>query len=191
VTLATIRDFVGRDGVLILTVFLTLIFIVPVSIPGISTVFGGAILLIGFSCLFRRSLWLPKQITEHRLPAGKLRTALHRGAGWLDLLERVSRPRRLNWLVSTRLAHMVNCSALIVGAVLLMAPLGMIPFSNTLPALAVLFLSVGLLRCDGLCVLCGHFLNLATVIYFAVLLLGGGAVFREVFRYLFSGVFQM
>jgi hypothetical protein len=47
VTLAEIRDLVGQDGLLILTALLTIVFMVPVSIPGVSTVFGAAILLIG------------------------------------------------------------------------------------------------------------------------------------------------
>lgn len=189
VTVAAMRDLAGPDGLLVLTAFLALIFIVPVSIPGVSTVFGAAILLIGISCLLGRNLWLPKFIAERKLPADQLRAALHRGAKWLEFAERVSRPRRLHWLVSARLARTVNYCALILGAVLLMAPFGVIPFSNTLPALALLFLSVGLLRSDGLSVLCGHLLNLAAVVYFAVLILGGCAAAREAFRHLFSGAF--
>lgn len=189
VTVAAMRDIVGPDGLLVLTAFLALILIVPVSIPGVSTVFGAAILLIGISCLLGRNLWLPKSIAERKLPADKLRAALQRGAKWVELTERVSRPRRLHWLVSARLARTVNYCALILGAVLLMAPFGMIPFSNTLPALALLFLSIGLLRSDGLSVLCGHLLNLATAVYFAVLILGGSAAVREAFRRLFSGAF--
>jgi hypothetical protein len=75
-----------------------------------------------------------------------------------------------------------NC-ALITGSVLLMAPFGLIPFSNTLPALALLFLAIGLLQRDGLCVLFGHLANIATMIYFIVLMVGGGAAIREVLRH--------
>lgn len=189
VTLSAIRDLVGPDGLLVLTAFLTIVFLVPVSIPGISTVFGGAILLIGISRLLRHNLWLPKPIAERELPADTLRATLQRGAIWLQSLERVSRPRRLKWLVSARLAHTVNNCALIAGAALLMAPFGLIPFSNTLPALALLFLSIGLLQSDGLFVLYGHLLNLATVVYFAVLILGGSVAVREAFRHLVSGAF--
>lgn len=189
VTLAMMRDLVGQDGLLVLTAFLTIVFLVPVSIPGVSTVFGSAILLIGISRLLERNLWLPKPIAERKLPTDKLRTTLHRGAKWLHSLECVYRPHRLNWLASARLMRTVNNCALVAGAVLLMAPFGLIPFSNTLPALALLFLSVGLLQSDGLFILCGHLLNLATVVYFALLMLGGSVAVHEVFRYLVSGAF--
>jgi hypothetical protein len=184
VTLAEIRDLFGQDGLLLLTAFLTIVFMVPVSIPGVSTIFGGAILLVGISRLRNRNLWLPKRIAQRMLPADRLRAALNQGSKWLHRLERISRPHRLSWLVSTKLRRTVNNCALIAGAVLLMAPFGLIPFSNTLPALALLFLAIGLLQHDGLCVLYGHLVNLASVIYFTVLLLGGSAALIEAFRHL-------
>jgi len=183
VTLAELRDLVGQDCLLLLTAFLTIVFMVPVSIPGVSTVFGAAILLIGISRLLGRNLWLPKGIAHRVLPADKLRMRLNQGSIWLHRLERLSRPNRLNWLASTGLADTLNNGALIMGAVLLMAPFGLIPFSNTLPALALLFLAIGLLQRDGLCLLFGHFANLATIIYFIVLMIGGSAAIRELLRY--------
>ncbi|HSV30558.1 MAG TPA: exopolysaccharide biosynthesis protein [Atribacteraceae bacterium] len=186
VTLAAIRDLVGQDGLLVLAAFLTIVFMVPISIPGVSTVFGAAILLIGISLLFDRNVWLPKRIAQRILSADKLRAAFSRGGTWLHVLERISRPHRLNWLVYTRLAQIVNSCAFIAGAVLLMLPSGLIPFSNTLPALALLFFSIGLLQRDGLCVLYGHLLNLATLIYFVFLVFGGGAAIREALRQLMN-----
>jgi hypothetical protein len=184
VTLAEIRDLIGQDGLLLLTVFLTIVFMVPVSIPGVSTVFGFAILLIGISRLLGRNLWLPKRIAHRVLPADKLRTALNQGSIWLHRLERVSRPHRLRWLASTGLMDTLNNSALITAAVLLMAPFGLIPFSNTLPALALLFFAIGLLQRDGLCILFGHLANLGTIVYFIVLVVGGSAAIRELFAYI-------
>jgi hypothetical protein len=184
VTLAEIRDLVGQDGLLLLTVLLTIIFMVPVSVPGVSTVFGLAILLIGISRLLGRSLWLPKRIAQRVLPAEKLRTVLNKGSVWLHRLERVSRPHRLNWLASPGIADSLNNCALIAGAALLMAPFVLVPFSNTLPALAILFLSIGLLQRDGLCILFGHLANLATIIYFTALTVGGGAAVFEGVRHI-------
>ncbi len=184
VTLAEIRDLVGQDGLLLLTIFLTLGFMVPVSIPGVSVVFGSAILLIGVSRLRGRTLWLPKRLAHRVLPAEKVRAAFIKGSIWLRRLERVSRPHRLNGLASAGWADTVNSGALITGSLLLMAPVILVPFSNTLPALALLFLSIGLLQRDGLCILIGHLANFVTVIYFAGILVGGEAAFREAFQHL-------
>jgi hypothetical protein len=184
VTLGEIRDLVGQDGLLLLIAFLSLVFLVPVSIPGVSTVFGAAILLIGVSRLFNRTLWLPKRFQRRRLPAEKLRAALSKGSIWVPRLERISRPHRLNWLTSGRVMGVLNDSALTLAACLRMAPFGLIPFSNTLPGLALLFLAVGLMQHDGAAILLGHLTNFVTVIYFAALIAGGSVAIHEIFRHL-------
>ncbi|GAB4170781.1 MAG: exopolysaccharide biosynthesis protein [Terrimicrobiaceae bacterium] len=180
VTLAEIRDLVGQDGLLILTAFLTIVFLVPVSIPGVSTVFGAAILLIGICRLVGRNLWLPKKIASRVLPSEKLLGGLNKGRVWVHRLERVSRSHRVHWLASTGPMDIINNLALVAAAVLLMAPFGLIPFSNTLPALALLFFAIGLLQRDGLFILLGHLGNILTAVYFSVLIVGGGAAIREV-----------
>ncbi|NLF17197.1 MAG: exopolysaccharide biosynthesis protein [Lentisphaerae bacterium] len=185
-TLAVLRDLIGQDGLLLFAMILTLVFMIPVSIPGVSTVFGAAILLIGICRLFGQNLWLPRRLAERLLPAERLRAALCQGRTWLRRLERISRPHRLHRLAGGGLVGLGNNAGMILGAVLLMAPFGLIPFSNTLPALALLLLALGLLQRDGVCILLGHLSNLATMAYFAVLLIGGTAALREVVRRLLA-----
>jgi len=174
VTLAQVRDLVGSDGLMLLTAFLTIVFLVPVSVPGVSTVFGAGILLIGVSRLFRLELWLSKRIARRLVATERLRSALLRGLVWFRRLERVSRPQRISWAASDGAVRIVNDCALILGAALLMAPFGLIPFSNTFPAIALLFLAIGSLQRDGLFILIGHLSNLVTIAYFALLIGGGG-----------------
>lgn len=182
VTLSELIHRVGSDGLLILTALLTLVFIIPVSIPGVSTVFGAAILLIAVSRLFGRELWIPARLKHKTIGTKKLRPVLRKALSWLHKIERVSRPNRIQWLVAEGPMEQLNNSALILGAVLLMVPFGFIPFSNTFPALALLFMAIGLLQRDGVCVLLGYVGNVATMIYFAVLIAGGGLAIREVFN---------
>lgn len=187
VTLAQIRDLVGQDGLLILTAFLTIVFLVPVSVPGVSTVFGAAILLIGLTRLLGINLWLPRRIAQRSLPSEKLHAALDKGGVWVHRLERISRPHRMPWLAAPGAMDAVNNLALVAAAILLMAPFGLIPFSNTLPALALLFFAIGLLQRDGLFIVLGHGANVLTVVYFTVLIVGGGAAIRGLFLRLFAG----
>ena len=186
ITLGSILVLVGNDSLMFLTCFLTLVFLIPVSIPGVSTVFGAAILLIGINRLFGRTLWLPKSIANRIVSTDKLRGALTRALVWFRRLERVSRPHRLNRLTADGVMGMLNNCALILGAVLLMAPFGLIPFSNAFPAVAILFLAIGLLQRDGVCILIGYVANVVTIIYFAILIAGGGVAIREAFRYLWG-----
>lgn len=184
VTLVEIMDIVGADSLLLLTVFLSLVFLVPVSIPGVSTVFGTGILLIGITRLFSRKLWLPDFIANRKLSSEKLGEGFKRALIWFRRLEKISRPHRLSGLTSEGLMTVLSNLSFILAAVLLMAPFGFIPFSNTLPALALIFLSVGMIQRDGGFILLGNLSNVATIIYFGFLIAGGGWSIAEFLKIL-------
>lgn len=181
-SLQALLDSFGDDGLLLLTVLLTLIFLIPVSIPGVSTVFGAAILLVGISRLFRRPMWLPMRLRGRSLPADKLRPGLTGGLVWVRRLEKISRPHRLRFLVDGFMPRLVNDLAFIFAAILLMMPFGLVPFSNTLPALALLLYAIGFIQRDGIAVLLGHLANIGTVVYFGALISGGGLAAREILQ---------
>ncbi|MDH5829540.1 exopolysaccharide biosynthesis protein [Luteimonas sp. M1R5S18] len=182
VTLGELLDLFGDEGLLLLCILLTLVFLIPVSIPGVSTVFGAAILLVGVSRLLSRQLWLPSRVRDRRLPSDRLRPGLTGGLRWVQRMERLSRPHRLPALVDGRTQDVVNNLAFILAALLLMAPFGFVPFSNTLPALALLAYAIGFIQRDGGAVLLGHLANIGTMVYFAVLIGGGGLVAQELFK---------
>jgi hypothetical protein len=168
VTLRELIDLIGEQGLLFLCALLTLPFLIPVSIPGVSTVFGAAIILISIAIASNRTPWLPKRIMDRPIETEKLVSALRRGADIVRSVERFVRPR-LTGLATGALIERVNGLGLTAGGVLLMFPLGLVPFSNTLPALAILFLAVGISQRDGVFVLGGYVMLVLTVIYFAVL----------------------
>ncbi len=181
-TLGELLEVFGDEGLLLLTMLLTVVFLIPVSIPGVSTVFGAAILLVGISRVIGRPLWLPQRLRERALPADKLRPALNRGMVWVRRLEKVSRPHRLRGLAQGRWQDLFNNLAFILAALLLMAPFGFIPFSNTFPGVALLFYAIGMIQRDGGAILLGHLGNVVTIIYFSVLIGGGGVAVHEVFQ---------
>lgn len=185
VTVATILSLSGRQGLLILSLFLTIPFMVPVSIPGVSTVFGFMIALIGFSLIWDVPLKLPKRVMARTVAADKLKQALEKGAVWVSRLEKISHPR---WEYLTRgsVVRRINGLVLVVAALLLMAPFGFVPFSNTLPGLAILFLAIGLLQRDGLCILLGYAIVVLTGVYFAFLILGGAILLDYLWSLLVS-----
>ena len=168
VTLRELMRLIGGQGLLFLCALLTLPFLIPVSIPGVSTVFGAAIILISLAIAANRTPWLPKRIMDRPIETDKLVSALRRGADIVRRIERFVRPR-LGGLTDGALVSRINGLGLTAGGVLLMFPLGLVPFSNTLPALAILFLAVGISQRDGVFVLLGYAMLVLTVIYFAVL----------------------
>ncbi len=177
VTLREVLDAIGREGMLVFCIFLTLPFMVPVSIPGISTAFGLVMVLIGVGVMADRPPWLPDRLMRKTFPADRLRLALEKSTVWIHRLGRISRPS-IPALTHGTLMARVNGLMLIVGAILLMAPFGLIPFSNTLPGLAILFLAIGMLQRDGRSILLGYATLVLSALYFAFLLLGGLALLQ-------------
>lgn len=181
VSLGGLLDVFGDEGLLLLTAMMVLVFLVPVSIPGVSTVFGAAILMVGVSRLTGRPLWLPRRLRERTLPGSRVRAALAAGLKWVKRFERISRPHRLRRLAEQRGWLVVGNLAFISAALLLMAPLSLLPFSNTLPALALLFYSIGFIQRDGGAVLAGHVAQIVSIVYFGAVLASGGAALAALF----------
>ncbi len=182
VTLIELYEKIGKDSLMFFTIFLSLVFLVPVSVPGVSTAFGSAILLIGIAQLLNRRLWLPEKIATRAIASEKLTGVLNRALIWFRRFERISRPYRLEALASEGKIGLFNKVSYILAAILLMAPFGFIPFSNTLPAAALIFFALGVIQKDGRCIIFGHLSNLATILYFSALIMGGGMTIFEVLQ---------
>ena len=168
VTVRELLTLVGEQGLLLGLMFLTIPFLVPISIPGVSTVFGLVAILISLGVTFNRVPWLPDRLLDRPIDAGKLKQAIERGAKTFSRVDRISHPR-LSRLTQTGVMNRMAGLGLLLGSVLLIFPLGLIPFSNTLPAWGILLLAAGLLQRDGLLILLGYLFLLGTIIYFGAL----------------------
>jgi hypothetical protein len=176
VSLQQLLGLIGEQGLLIFCSVLTIPFLLPVSIPGVSTVFGLVIIFIGISVTLNRALWLPERLLRHQLASAHLVPVLEKGLHFFARLERWMGVR-LSHLTEGELMNRLNGLVLTGGGVLLLFPLSFIPFSNTLPALSILLLALGMLQRDGIFIVLGYLMLLLTVIYFgglAVLAVLGG-----------------
>ncbi|MBN8593999.1 MAG: exopolysaccharide biosynthesis protein [Anaerolineae bacterium] len=171
ISLRQVLELIGEQGMLLFCVLLTIPFLLPVAIPGVSTPFGLLIIFIGIGIMLNRVPWLPARLMNQHFPTGHLKPALHKGAGLMARLDRFIRPRAL-MLTGSNSINRFNGLMIIIAAALLMLPLGVVPLTNTLPAWAVLVLAVGMLQRDGVFVAAGYGLVVATIIWFSVLAVG-------------------
>lgn len=170
----TVRELLrscGEQGLLLFCCILTFPFLLPVSVPGVSTVFGALIVLIGVGVTFNRVPWLPRKLMDKKLARASLQPALEKGADVFTKVDRLSKPRLLA-LTHGASTNRFNGFMLFVAGVLLMAPFGLVPLTNTLPALAALFFAIGILQRDGYAILAGHGMTLGTIGYFGALIFG-------------------
>ena len=171
ITLQQLLNLIGEQGLLTFDIVLCLPFLLPVSIPGVSTVFGIVIILIGIGITLNRIPWLPARFMNHEMQREHLVPVLEKGSHYARRIERWIHPR-LAILTEGSLISRMNGLAIIFGGILLLFPFGFVPFSNTLPALAILLLAIGMIERDGVFVIVGYFFLLATMIYFGGLLWG-------------------
>ena len=168
VTLRELMNAIGEQGLLLLCALATLPFLFPVSIPGVSTVFGAAIVLLSVAITLNRMPWLPDKILDRPMDTAKLVPVMRKGVRIVTRIDSWVRPRALH-LTAGRMTFFNGC-VLVFGGVLLMAPFGLIPFSNTAPAVGILLLTVGMIQRDGVFVLLGYLGTVLTVVYFSVLI---------------------
>lgn len=178
-TLRELLELIGEQGLLLFCILLTLPFLLPVSIPGVSTVSGIVIILIGIGVTFNRVPWLPHQLMNRTITREHLLPVLEHGAKVFDRLEHWVKPRFQNIIAGIAI-NRINGFLLTLGGIFLLFPLSFVPFSNTLPALVILCLSFGILQQDGYFIVAGYTCLCLTLVYFgvlALLLIVGGQVF--------------
>jgi hypothetical protein len=126
VTVRELLNMVGEQGLLLALMFLTLPFLLPISIPGVSTVFGLVAIFISLGVTFNRVPWLPDRLLDRPLDAAKLSQAIEKGADRFGRVDRISHPR-LQGLTQNAAMNRLAGLGLLLGAVLLIFLLGWCP----------------------------------------------------------------
>ncbi len=156
----------GRAYTLLL-ILLALPFITPIPSPGLSTPFGLAIAFIALRLTLGQRPWLPMRLQRKELPAGffgKIFTV----AEWvIKFLEKLLSPR-LPGLTNSTFLLRLHALVILLAAIGLLLPLP-IPFTNTLPAWAILLMAGGMLERDGVAILLAYVAFAAGVVYFIVI----------------------
>ena len=169
VTLRELLTLVGEQGLLVFCAILAMPFLLPVSLPFMSTALGAPMLLIGYAVTMNRVPWLPDRLLNHSLPSVTVQHVLERAIRAADRFEHLVRPRLLR-LTATPAVNAVNGAVLVVAVLALMAPLPLIPLANTLPGIGIILLCLGMAERDGVLLLFGHLVVLVSVLYVATLL---------------------
>ncbi len=177
VNLREIFDSFPKRSHAILIVLLSFPLCSPIGIPIITTLFGPTLGLVSFFLMLGRRPWLPKFMSERRIPYDKLELVMRRLIRIATRFERVLKPR-LPLLTSEGLPLRIHGAVCVVLAILVSLPLP-IPFLNMAAALPVLLLGLGLLERDGAFVVAGYTAAVPGVLFYAGLLfLGKEGVMR-------------
>lgn len=178
VTVGEFEDRLARRGFGVLMILLALPTLIPVLPPGSAATIGALYIILSVQMLLGLERpWLPARVRRYRLSARAVAALRGRGIPFLQRIEHFSRPRPLFY--DDRIVTRGVALVVLVLGVILLSP---VPFLNTLPALAVLILGIGLLNRDSVFLLVGFTL---AVVVLLIIVFGLGsliALFNYVFR---------
>ena len=169
VTLRELLGLVGEQGLLVFCAILAMPFLLPVSLPFMSTALGTPMLLIGIAVVMNRVPWLPERLLDHALPTETVQHVLERAAHAAGRFEHLVRPRLLG-LTASPAVNSVNGTVLVLAVLLLMAPLPFVPLANTLPGIGIILLCLGMAERDGRVIVAGYVVTLVSAVYVGTLL---------------------
>lgn len=157
----------GR-GLYLVIIILSVPFITPVPLPGVSMVIGVVIGLLAFRLSLGLPPVLPRFMGERELPTGVKRAVLGGSVRFLRWVERFAKPRRTQWL-GWPLARTGHAVLILFMSLLLMLPIPpVILFSNSLPSLAIVLIAVSMMEEDGVMIWFAYAASLASVLWLAV-----------------------
>lgn len=166
-TLGEVVQVMHGRAYLLLVMLIALPFLTPIPMVGLSTPFGAVIAVVALRLSLGMTPWLPQRLLRREVPAGFVGRLIPLAAGIVRGLEKLLRPR-LAVVTAHGALNQVHALAMLVCALALMLPLP-IPFTNSLPAWAILLLAGGLVERDGLAIALGYTMAAVTAVYFFVL----------------------
>lgn len=167
----TLDDLIARTrgrGLYLVMILLSIPFITPIPLPGLSTVIGLAITGLAVRLAFQLPLRLPRFIGGRELSPLRLRNLIRSSANLLQRVEKLAKPRHGGWM-EWRTARLANAILIAVMGVLLALPLPpVLPFSNSLPSWSIILLALSIMESDGILIWAAYIVVLGTSAYLFV-----------------------
>lgn len=169
-TLRRIVDLLGEEAHIILILLFSLPYMLPVSIPGLSTPAGLLISLLAIMLFLKRPTWIPKRYENIAIGArtvSKISTLAERM--WI----KISGVVKERWLTlhDNSFFRSLNLIVFVLNAILLALPLP-IPFTNTLPGIAIVLCALGHLEHDGVFIFLSYIWTIVVCAFFSALAMG-------------------
>jgi len=126
--------------------------------PGTSSVLGTPLLILTIEWALGRRPWLPVALARRSMTRIGFASLVYRAAPWMDRIDRRLKPRCQAFASPTAARPAAALCVLLALIIVLPIPLGNMP-----PAGAISLIALGMLRRDGICVLVGVAVGLASI----------------------------
>ncbi|MBI3564556.1 MAG: exopolysaccharide biosynthesis protein [Elusimicrobia bacterium] len=150
-TLGELSERLGRDGIGLLAVLLSVPFLQPIPLAGLGTPVGVVLMAAGVQlALGHERMPLPGFAARRRLDPAHVAKALGAAERILTALERYAKPR---WRGAARLPRAIGAAIVVLGSGFALPVF--VPLGNPVSAVAMVLLGLALLEEDGLLAVAG------------------------------------
>lgn len=144
--------------------FFLFLFALPSALPvpglGLSTIMAFPLILLTIQqALGRKTIWIPKKWHHKKISSHKIDNVIKSSRPWVKRIEYLIRPR-LSYITHGIFSYMIGISGFIMALALALP----IPFTNTVPAVGIAIMAIGVLMRDGLAVIIGAIIGSIWVI---------------------------
>lgn len=146
--------------------------------PGATFILGLPLIFVAWQMLVSRHtrIWLPKRMGDYAFENATFFVFVNRISPWLQRAETLIKPR--GWFLGGRLAErMIGLLALILAVVIFLP----IPFGNWLPAFALAVIGFAHMERDGLGLVAGTLIGVASLVVAGAVIAAAGAVLTFIF----------
>ncbi len=157
----------GGRGIYLFLILISLPFITPIPLPGLSLIVGVIIFLAGMRMALGLPPKLPLFIGRKKISVERQRKILAASIKWVKWIEKKVKPRGRDW-IANEASRRANGLLIAFLGLLLTLPLPL-PFTNSGPGLAVIFICVSLMEEDAVMIWVGYFFSVASVVYLLAL----------------------
>ena len=166
-TLRDLIDLVGPKGHCLLILFLSLPFLQPIPLPGLSVLFGLSIALLGTFMILGKPPWLPVNFAARSVSSAHVKRICRTLEQIAGRMESWIRPRGRVFFKGRWSRTLIGASVFCLGFFLSL-PLP-VPATNSLPAWGLFFLSLAVLEEDVAVLALGVLLTFINLCLFAAL----------------------
>ncbi|HVJ65896.1 MAG TPA: exopolysaccharide biosynthesis protein [Bdellovibrionota bacterium] len=167
ITIGQLVKRIGERGLGLVVVVLSIPFLQPVPMFGMSTVIGAVVMIMGLAIFLERDPWIPQKFAQRVIPTKTILSVCTAGRKVFGFTEKFIKPRGRFMHEGASLKKMSG-AFIFLSAFLLALPLP-IPGTNMPPAAAMFFLALGFIERDGYVIAFGYLCFWVTVAYFSFL----------------------
>lgn len=158
IKIGTLLKSIDSGGFALLNLIFSIILMIPLP-PPIAIIAGLIVMFLSFQMIIgMKEVWLPKFITEKSIKRSTLTVIVEKSTIYLYKLERFTR-RRFTF-VSNPITERIIGAFIFFLAGITLTP---IVFANTIPGLAIILISFGMINKDGLMVIIGFIVGIFSI----------------------------